>query len=289
MFECLGWDRNDCIAEERLDGAITDYTFQSPQRVLILEAKREGSTFDIPVGKDRAHKRSISFFRKHQSAVYEAIEQCIRYCQERGTNFGVVSNGRQYIAFLASRVDGVPPLEGDGLVFPSIDAIRADFVMAWSCLSKDGVLARRLANELSTTVVQPPPPKLATTIVGYPGYRNRNPLQTELQILGDLVIEDIARADQTEEEFLRKCYSSSGALSQYALVSKSILEARYSTLFEKAVGGPALVPANTRKGIDPDLLAQSLSRRPILLVGDVGVGKTTFIRRLIKIDARVSC
>lgn len=128
MFECLGWDRNDCIAEERLEGSIADYAFYSPQRLLIVEAKREGSTFEVPVGNDHAHKRPIAFFRKHAPAVYEAIEQCVRYCQERGTNFGVVSNGRQYIAFLASRLDGIPPLEGDCLVLPSIDAIRADFV-----------------------------------------------------------------------------------------------------------------------------------------------------------------
>ena len=35
-----------------------------------------------------------------------------------------------------------------------------------------------------------------------------------------------------------------------------------------------------------DMLASALSRRPIILLGDVGVGKTMFIRRLIHIDAK---
>ena len=48
---------------------------------------------------------------------------------------------------------------------------------------------------------------------------------------------------------------------------------------------PATVPAATKDGITPELVAQSLSRRPIILIGDVGVGKTTFIRNLIKVDA----
>jgi hypothetical protein len=33
------------------------------------------------------------------------------------------------------------------------------------------------------------------------------------------------------------------------------------------------------------LLAESLSRRPLLILGDVGVGKTTFLRHLMKVDA----
>jgi hypothetical protein len=32
LFECLGWNRTDCLAEERLDGLITDYTLMAPQQ-----------------------------------------------------------------------------------------------------------------------------------------------------------------------------------------------------------------------------------------------------------------
>jgi GTPase SAR1 family protein len=35
-----------------------------------------------------------------------------------------------------------------------------------------------------------------------------------------------------------------------------------------------------------DMLASAVSRRPIILLGDVGVGKTMFIRRLIHVDAK---
>ncbi len=43
--------------------------------------------------------------------------------------------------------------------------------------------------------------------------------------------------------------------------------------------------AADRQGVSPELLAESISRRPILLIGSVGVGKTTFIRNLMKIEA----
>lgn len=45
------------------------------------------------------------------------------------------------------------------------------------------------------------------------------------------------------------------------------------------------MPAVSKKGVSPELLAESLSRRPILLIGDVGVGKTTFTRNLTKVEA----
>ena len=74
-------------------------------------------------------------------------------------------------------------------------------------------------------------------------------------------------------------------LSQYALISKDILQARYSALFQKATEGPSTISATTKKGISPELLAESLSRRPILLIGDIGVGKTMFIKHLYQVEA----
>jgi len=129
------------------------------------------------------------------------------------------------------------------------------------------------------------PEKLSKRIVGYPGFKRRNQLQTSLQILGELFIEDIASLDMDgkEKEFLEECYCESGALSQYATISKDLLRARYSAIFQDQTGGPALTPATTKRGLSPDFIAKSLSRRPILLVGDIGVGKTMFIKHLYQV------
>lgn len=129
------------------------------------------------------------------------------------------------------------------------------------------------------------PQKLSTTISNYPGLKRRNVLQTDLQILSEVVIEDLIRSDELEPRFLEECYCQSGALSQFALTSKTVLAARYAALFDSSQPGPTTVPATTKAGVSPDLLAASLARRPILLLGDVGVGKTTFIRHLIKVEA----
>lgn len=32
LFECLGWDREDCVAEEHYEGQYTDYSLGVPSR-----------------------------------------------------------------------------------------------------------------------------------------------------------------------------------------------------------------------------------------------------------------
>ncbi|TMC42393.1 MAG: hypothetical protein E6J23_11415 [Chloroflexi bacterium] len=286
LFECLGWERSDCISEERFDGKYADYSLAAPLRALILEAKREGEYFELPAGQlVHSPQLPIAYFKRTNEAAYAAISQCIDYCTSRGTNFGAVCNGHQLIAFLGSRLDGTPPLEGRAIVFDSVEQMIARFQLLWNVASKSGVQAQGLSRELSEMVAPPPPVKLAQHVSGYPGYRVRNTHQTDLQILGDVIIEDAVRATRNEAEFLEGTYCPSGALSQYALVSKTILETRYAAL-EQQTAGPSLVPATTKKGVDPDLLAHVVSRRPVLLVGDVGVGKTMFVRHLIRIEAK---
>ena len=286
LFECLGWDVGDCVCEEYQDSNFIDYSFRCPECLFILEAKKEGVYFELPTGEYKI-RSEISYFLKHAPGVGEAIKQAVGYCQTKGAPYGAVCNGHQIIVFLGSRNDGHPPLEGKAIVFHSLETLKDNFLFAWNCLSKPGIMQRKLSSELLETITTPLPEKLAKTISDYPGFKRRNALQTDLQILSELFIDDLARLGEQheEQEFLRECYCKSGAISQYATISRDILKARYSALFTDATAGPSMSPAMTKKGLNPELFAQSLSRRPILLIGDIGVGKTMFIKNLYQIEA----
>ncbi len=85
FFDCLAWDKRHCKTEEHQRGEYTDYTFcnKSDQRLFILEAKRIGKNFSLPIGlKNKVYP--ISHFKTYTD-IYSAIEQTIRYCQNRGT------------------------------------------------------------------------------------------------------------------------------------------------------------------------------------------------------------
>jgi hypothetical protein len=293
LFECLGWDREDCVAEEQYEGQYTDYSFGSPSRKLVVEAKKEGIHFELPAGFDKIACK-LETLLELDAGINKAVRQAVEYCQKRGIPIGVVCNGHQLIAFIGSRQDGIAPLDGRALVFSSLQKMRDKFRELWFDLSKPGVSAYNIYTTLLADTVKSPPERLSHRLVGYPGFKNRNPFQTELRTLGELFIEDIGRVPQLEDDFLKECYSSSGALSQYALISRQVLEARYSLVMQKELQVPTLQPARVRDGVAAELTAEvtaeaisaGLKRRVIILLGDVGVGKTMFIRHFVRVDAR---
>jgi hypothetical protein len=288
LRECLGWQDSEIDVEQHHGGSYSDYELGSPSKLLVIEAKRQGVYFEVPAGFDR-NVCALSTFIDFDSAITEAIQQAMQYGQERGIALAAVCNGDQVIAFLASRQDGVPPDQGKALVFTSLRDMVERFRDVWDNLSKAGIVAHNLRRTLGGDTIVPPPDKLSATVVDYPGFKNRNPIATELQILGGMFVEDIVKDPAVEEDFLRDTYCESGALSQYALVSREILRTRYSAYFESEAEA-AVEPATNKKGVSTrlraDVVAASLGKRPILLVGDVGVGKSIFIRHLIRIDAR---
>lgn len=284
FFRCLGWSEHDVLLEESFDSEYADYEFYAPRRSLIVEAKKEGNTFELPIGDHRIEQSLRSLSRDHPNLA-NAIRQVAQYCHSRGTPFAVVSNGHQLVAFLAIRNDGTPPFEGKAIVFASLDQMLANFHDLWQVLSKPAVEAKHLHYRLLGEVRPEPSPKLSSKIVNYPRVKARNNFQRDLQIITELVLEDITAYRELEETFLRECYSASGALSQYSLTSKAILESRYAALFDQVEDSPTLVPAITKHGISQEMLAESFSRRPLLLIGDVGAGKTSFLRNLMKVEA----
>jgi hypothetical protein len=285
LMDCLGWQPEEITTEDHVDGQRTDYQLGHPRARVVVEAKREALAFELPVG---VTGRTVEIKTLMESPlVAAAIEQVKGYCQDRSIPIAVATNGHQFVAFLASRQDAVRPLDGKAVVFRSLADMLDDFKLLWTMLSPSGVAQAALQRHLGgASEALAPPQKLSARIVNYPGFRSRSVLETDLKILGQLFLLDIAGEREISDDFLKSCYCPSGALSQYALVSKEILRTRYS-LVESVISD--VEPVQEKKGVTPKLgaavLASALSRRPVLLLGDVGVGKTIFLNHLLRIDA----
>lgn len=288
LFNCLGWHPHEVTTEDHYNGKFVDYAVGKPSTQFILEAKKEGIDFALPSGIEGRRSVSLPTILENENAA-RAVRQVLGYCQERGVSIAVVSNGHQIIAFLASRQDGVPPLSGEALVFSSLAEMHEDFSILWNHLSKSGISVKNLQRTLSRRGFAPrAPEKLANLIDGYPGFRTRTELETDLKTLGQLFIQDIGQEQPIADDFVRYCYCSSGTLSRYAFVSKEILRARYSTVARDMNVLPQ--PVTTKKGVNPklsaEIIAAAMGRRPIILLGDVGVGKSMFLRHFIRVDAK---
>ena len=200
----------------------------------------------------------------------------------------VATNGCQLIAFLATRNDGIAPLEGHCLVICGYEHLIEQFPRVWQTLSPSGVAERRLNRLLNIGEDKALPQKLSSHLPSYPKYRYPSELQSTLRNLGQLLIVDLVDRQDTERQFYRECYCESGALSQHALVSKRMLAARYASLFDRNEQSPTMTPVQSGRGkpaFTPDLINESLSQRPTVLIGDVGVGKTSFLKHLMYVSA----
>ena len=127
------------------------------------------------------------------------------------------------------------------------------------------------------------PNKLSSKLVNYPVVRYPSETHATLRQLSELFLQDIIENSEVEKTFFAECYCDSGALSKYALLSKNILEARYASLFNETEAVPHVAPVKEKKSdnFSPDILAEAIARRPIVLLGDVGVGKTSFVKNLM--------
>ncbi|MBZ2197368.1 hypothetical protein [Occultella gossypii] len=284
----LDWPSESITVEQYAADGYTDYELREIGTIAIVEAKKEGAAFVLPMDtkSGTCGIRALIGDRSNAS-LKSAMEQVMRYAGSRGVAPCVVTNGHQWVAFLGSRNDGVAPLDGKALVYPSLEAIEEHFVTFYNCLSYDGLRAKRIFSQLSTGTHAPPPP-LSSALTSYPGVKRRNNMQTNLQIMGEVMLEDMPQEEKYSDLFLERCYATSGALSSYAEISRELLTSRTAAVLGER--GQLEEPASLKKGVNPVLSEEALSaaasHRPIVLLGGVGVGKSTFIQHLVRIDAK---
>lgn len=288
IHDVLGWDRAATRLERHEGGEYSDYELGDPPEV-VLEAKRAGISFEIPHEGTTSVVRSIKSLTSMSREFKAAFEQCTSYCARRGIQIGVVSTSVQVVVFLAVRADGIPVGEGKCLVFDGHQVLKEHFHRLWQAISPPAVENRELLKELKSNAPSGVPAKLSSYIAGYPSFRYPSDSQQSLRMLSDLLIEDAPNTPDYRRRFLEECYCESGALARDALLGKSILAARYAAMFPPTEQSPSLKglrkDETDKYGIPQEVVAEALGRRPIVIIGDVGVGKTSFIRNLIYVRA----
>ncbi len=288
VVECLGWPKETIRLERsQKDRTYSDYELGIPRRA-IWEAKRENHTFELPANFRATPISDLASIIALGGEAADAIIQVQKYCASRGVEVAVATNGHQLIAFLATRSDGQAPLDGRCLIINGYEQFQSAFPLVWQMLSPAGVAEHRLHRFLDVGEDHALPPKLSSFLLNYPQYRYPSDLQTTLRTVSELLIIDVVDQEDVERSFYEQCYCESGALSQHALVSKQMLAARYAALFDPTEKAPSLSPVSAGPAkpiLTPEVMAEAISQRPIVLIGDVGVGKTSFLKHLMYVSA----
>jgi GTPase SAR1 family protein/predicted type IV restriction endonuclease len=283
LLECLGWE-NPNIAVERPDGAggRADYVLGTPAKA-IVEVKREAVSYgDLPIGKPsivRKLEPLIAASKDFQSSVYQVIS----YCSLIGVPLAVVCNGPQ-LAIFQSITPGQSPLKGECFLFNGFESYIRDFQLLWTLLSPEGVSENRAYRQIALHRNPRLPEKASIAIAEPMKLRYRSEFQENLRALSSLLLEEIEDNPDLKSAFYRDCYVPTEANNRHLLLSKQIIMARY-----KRASGTASVPTSLESTIafDDSKVVQiglddSGGSRPIVVIGDVGVGKTSFFENLFE-------
>lgn len=283
----LGWNRNDFNLETAQGRAYTDYEFGTPLQ-MIWEAKQEGIAFSIPVRTRRGMIHDLASISAASKPAHDAIAQVNEYCLKRGAEIAVATNGHQLVAFCARELDLTGTIPGKCLVVASLADFEKNISRLWDLLSPEGIKVGTLKSLLHRMGAPAAPKKLSTSIPDYPKFLQPTALQQSLANMAHLLLINIELQDDIERQFFEECYCESGALSQHALLSKQMLNARYSSLFPPEEASPRVDPVVAKPGkplLTPEVLSDAISNRPIVLLGDVGVGKSSFLKHLMYVSA----
>lgn len=286
LIECLGWEHPYIEVENRDDaGGKADYILGRPPRA-VLEAKKEARIFrTLPSGKPSI-VRKLRPLLEACSTFEQAVHQVINYCSLRGVQTAVVCNGPQ-LAIFQALVVGESPLDGECYLFNGLQAYLDNFTLLWSLLSPEGLAENRAYRQLALHRNPRIPPKASSVISEPTRYRYRTEFQENLRSLASLLLEDIQDHPEVKSSFYKECYVPIEANNRHLLLSKNIIMSRYRRVSDTAISPAALdvATAITESGIlsiDESVLSESLGSRPVVVLGDVGVGKTSFFENLFE-------
>jgi hypothetical protein len=263
--------------------AFIDYGLQvNSKTLLIVEAKKEGVTFEFP--RDIAGKapKLSGTLLSTKGELKNAISQVREYCDETGVRFAIATNGYAWIVFRAVR-DDIPWKEGHARVFPSLDYIESHFPEFWNLLSYSEISGGSLTNEFSAThktsrALHRVSSKLFNADV--PLARNR--LHGQLGPIIKTFFDDIGELDQIQ--ILKSCYVYSGSLNTTAEDLNLVIRDTVPKLLQDQ-GTKDLTQDKNSTGSWGQDFSKAITENNgelFLLLGGIGCGKTTFLKRYQK-------
>jgi predicted type IV restriction endonuclease/GTPase SAR1 family protein len=282
LTECLGWERPD-ISVEEIDelGGKADYVLG--KGLAVLEAKKEARFFgDLPGGRPNL-ARKLRPLVMASKELESAVLQVLPYCVMHGASIAIVCNGPQLVIFQAL-TPGTPPLDGECYFFNGFAQYVQHFPILWTLLSPEGVAENRAQRHLSLHRNARIPAKASESLPEPRRYRYRNDFQENLKTLSEFLLEEVEADPAVKPLFYRECYVPLEANNRHLLLSKSIIAGRYRRVQDN--GSEPISAASLAEGNAPKDIISGIEQsvvgggRPVVVVGDVGVGKTSFFENL---------
>lgn len=284
ILAALGWSTDDVERELKSGvGNYLDYELRAQGRPwMLVEAKRTGSTFELPTFGKVVQTSLYSLQTLHQrssAALREALSQAATYCNDRGVPLAAVTNGYQWLFFRGLSRRGAPWIKGVGLAFFSALELQNRFDEFFGALSRTFAHTPFLFQLLDRPGLRPP----------VTGKRPRDLLRTHrrspdanrvsgLRTAADILLSEIH--GQNKGEMLERCYVEPGTTSEFARSIQRLLKDSETPIERIAT---ETIAGDTAKFVEEVSRREKTVRleQPVIVVGHVGAGKTTFIHRAL--------
>ncbi len=251
-----------------------DYIFESNKNKFLVEAKNSNNYFNTPTSTKKL-KRTGVLYRDVNTR--NALMQAYDYCKKKNIDVGCICNGYQIIVFIISNKE----YRYDTYVFNSVDSMMEninDFVNIFSPYSNSFEELNRIFENSNDKIRDIPQfgKTINQEVYNSDERINRNPVDMHIRPIISKFFTDLVSEDTIK--YLDECYCNDDRLSQYEKQITSLLEDDIPKLG---------IPVQDSKYFDEDFLSKQKGHvfgygktsDVMMILGGVGVGKTTFIHR----------
>ncbi len=278
LLKVLGWNEEEIDREKYVQVGYYDYLISIPGFQFVIEAKKNFVDFKLPNKNKSATLNSLLKGNK------EVIAQIRSYMFEVGVQYGVISNGRQFILGKFVNSDGTDWKKNSCIIFNGVEELEQRLIDFYNLLARESVI------ENGTILIEEKNQEIGRTIYSTLSDKNgeivRNSLSSELTPVLDKVFGEIYKYEVLDnEELIKKCFIENKEIKK----NKSDIEKLFGDKPPKlsevsgARNTESLVNQITEEfESQPIGLRDTEPPKPILIIGSKGAGKTTFINYLFK-------
>jgi len=283
VLAILGWQEHEYNPERVTStGACTDYLLTTEDKPrLIVEAKRWWLILPLPRPIQNPAYQNSFLWSSCGAEMQDLLEQCRRYCSDCGVPYALATTGEIWVVLIGFR-SGVEWGKLRSFVFHSLDDVARRFAEFNGLVSREAVKSNSLEDKFGSMVLVKPNaairPRDRLNAVGEVG---EVPERRTIEAFFEYFMDDITHPNQ--EDMLDHCYVKTRALTEFTRDLQRLLE--YDPVLDEQET-PIEIVDEEKLETEIGLQQDSGNPRTILLVGNIGAGKSTFVHRFLRGNAR---
>ncbi|WP_224240833.1 ATP-binding protein [Hyalangium gracile] len=285
ILAAVGWQPEEIDREVPSGvGTFLDYELWDNERPwMLIESKRAGDPFKL---ESSARSSTTTEFhdigrllRSGGRDLKEAFTQAAEYCNNCGIPLACITNGVQWLFFRGLSSPDRPWHHGVALTFATMDEVINRFDTFFMSIGRTSAGTQHLLQHLD----RPSPAAPPTAFVPNEYLKTRKPdpnSQTtpHLRAVCDFLLGEIHGANR--QEMMRHCYIEPGVEAEFEKSVQRLLRDTAQTLESTH---DTIAHVDSRRFVEEVSIQESLAKAqdPIVVVGHVGAGKTTFLHKSI--------